>query len=89
MPSLLAVPHFEKMLYDQGQLANAYLDTFLITKDIFYTSVALDILDYIKREMIGSEGEIFSAEDADSAEYEGASRKKEGAFYVWTSEEVC
>lgn len=77
------------MLYDQGQLANAYLDTFLITKDIFYTSVALDILDYIKREMIGSEGEIFSAEDADSAEYEGASRKKEGAFYVWTSEEVC
>ena len=39
--------------------------------------------------MIGQEGEIFSAEDADSAEYEGASRKKEGAFYVWTSKEVC
>jgi uncharacterized protein YyaL (SSP411 family) len=38
--------------------------------------------------MIGKEGEIFSAEDADSAEYEGAPRKKEGAFYVWTSKEV-
>jgi uncharacterized protein YyaL (SSP411 family) len=38
--------------------------------------------------MIGKEGEIFSAEDADSAEYEDAPRKKEGAFYVWTSKEV-
>ena len=38
--------------------------------------------------MIGPEGEIFSAEDADSAEFEGAMRKKEGAFYVWTSKEV-
>lgn len=82
------VPHFEKMLYDQGQLANAYLDTFSIAKDIFYSSVARDILDYLRREMIGEEGGIFSAEDADSAEYEGALRKKEGAFYVWTSKEV-
>ncbi|ONK62978.1 uncharacterized protein A4U43_C07F10130 [Asparagus officinalis] len=82
------VPHFEKMLYDQGQLVNAYLDTFSITKDIFYSSVARDILDYLRREMIGAEGEIYSAEDADSAEHEGASRKKEGAFYVWTSKEV-
>eukprot|EP00262_Sarcandra_glabra_P016505 TRINITY_DN5407_c0_g1_i1.p1 TRINITY_DN5407_c0_g1~~TRINITY_DN5407_c0_g1_i1.p1 ORF type:complete len:819 (-),score=166.41 TRINITY_DN5407_c0_g1_i1:230-2686(-) len=82
------VPHFEKMLYDQGQLANVYLDAFSITKDAFYSSVAQDILDYLRREMIGAEGEIYSAEDADSAEFEGASRKKEGAFYVWTSKEV-
>ncbi|KAH7676738.1 Spermatogenesis-associated protein 20 [Dioscorea alata] len=82
------VPHFEKMLYDQGQLANVYLDTFLITQDNFYASVARDILDYLRRDMIGKEGEIYSAEDADSAEYEGASRKKEGAFYIWTSKEV-
>ncbi|KAJ7977515.1 spermatogenesis-associated protein 20 [Quillaja saponaria] len=82
------VPHFEKMLYDQGQLANVYLDAFSITKDIIYSCVARDILDYLRRDMIGREGEIFSAEDADSAESEGASRKKEGAFYIWTSKEV-
>lgn len=82
------VPHFEKMLYDQGQLANAFLDAFSITKDSFYSNVSRDILDYLRRDMIGPDGEIFSAEDADSAEYEGATRKKEGAFYVWTSKEV-
>ncbi|KAK3407380.1 hypothetical protein EUGRSUZ_K03449 [Eucalyptus grandis] len=82
------VPHFEKMLYDQGQLTNVYLDSFAITKDVFYSCVSRDILDYLRRDMTGSEGEIFSAEDADSAEYEGDPRKKEGAFYVWTSKEV-
>ncbi|XP_068658801.1 uncharacterized protein [Aristolochia californica] len=82
------VPHFEKMLYDQGQLVNVYLDTFIITKDSFYSIIARDILDYLKRQMIGAQGEIYSAEDADSAEYEGASKKKEGAFYIWTSAEV-
>lgn len=76
------------MLYDQGQLANAFLDVFSITKDVFYSSVSRDILGYLMRDMTGSDGEIFSAEDADSAEYEGASRKKEGAFHVWTNEEV-
>ncbi|XP_075509390.1 uncharacterized protein LOC142545861 [Primulina tabacum] len=82
------VPHFEKMLYDQGQLANVYLDVFSITKDVIYSSVSRDIFDYLRREMIGPDGEIFSAEDADSAEFEGASKKKEGAFYIWTSKEV-
>lgn len=76
------------MLYDQGQLANVYLDSFSITGDTFYSSVARDILDYLRRDMIGEGGEIYSAEDADSAEIEGASRKKEGAFYIWTSQEV-
>ncbi|XP_076888595.1 uncharacterized protein LOC143539063 [Bidens hawaiensis] len=83
------VPHFEKMLYDQGQLANVYLDVFSITKDIFYSCVARDILDYLKREMIGPNGEIFSAEDADSAESgKNPTKKKEGAFYVWTASEI-
>ncbi|KDO87358.1 hypothetical protein CISIN_1g003115mg [Citrus sinensis] len=76
------VPHFEKMLYDQGQLANVYLDAFSLTKDVFYSYICRDILDYLRRDMIGPGGEIFSAEDADSAETEGATRKKEGAFYV-------
>ncbi|GLJ46249.1 hypothetical protein SUGI_0974400 [Cryptomeria japonica] len=82
------VPHFEKMLYDQGQLVNVYLDTFAIWKDTLYSSVCRDILDYLRRDMINHEGGIYSAEDADSAEFEGATRKKEGAFYVWTSEEI-
>ncbi|KAK6286194.1 hypothetical protein POUND7_012373 [Theobroma cacao] len=82
------VPHFEKMLYDQGQLVNVYLDAFSITKDVFYSFVSRDILDYLRRDMIGSEGEIFSAEDADSAEFEGETKKKEGAFYIWTSKEI-
>lgn len=76
------------MLYDQGQIANVYLDAFSVTKDVFYSCVARDVLDYLRREMIGPEGEIYSAEDADSAESEGATRKKEGAFYVWTKKEV-
>uniref|UniRef100_A0A7N0ZW39 Spermatogenesis-associated protein 20-like TRX domain-containing protein n=2 Tax=Kalanchoe fedtschenkoi TaxID=63787 RepID=A0A7N0ZW39_KALFE len=82
------VPHFEKMLYDQGQLVNIFLDAFSITKDLFYSCVSRDILDYLRRDMIGPCGEIYSAEDADSAEHDGATRKKEGAFYVWTSDEI-
>lgn len=76
------------MLYDQGQLANVYLDVFSIKKDVFYSNVARDILDYLRRDMIGPSGEIFSAEDADSAEPENPTKKKEGAFYVWSSDEV-
>jgi uncharacterized protein YyaL (SSP411 family) len=60
------VPHFEKMLYDQAQLAVAYLDVFQITKDKQYESVARDILDYVARDMTSKEGGFFSAEDADS-----------------------
>ncbi|XP_057963726.1 uncharacterized protein LOC131154915 [Malania oleifera] len=82
------VPHFEKMLYDQGQLTNVYLDAFSITKDVFFSCIARDILDYLRSHMIGQKGEIFSAEDADSAEFQGAKQKKEGAFYIWTSKEV-
>ncbi|KAF5744158.1 Spermatogenesis-associated 20 [Tripterygium wilfordii] len=73
---------------DQGQLADVFLDAFSITKDVSYSFVARDILDYLRRDMIGPEGEIFSAEDVDSAESPGAKRKKEGAFYVWTSKEI-
>ncbi len=60
------VPHFEKMLYDQAQLAVAYLDAFQITKDKQYASVARDILDYVTRDMTSKEGGFYSAEDADS-----------------------
>src|SRR5882757_9217738 len=60
------VPHFEKMLYDQAQLAVAYLDAFQITRDRQYESVTRDILDYVARDMTSKEGGFFSAEDADS-----------------------
>ena len=60
------VPHFEKMLYDQAQLANAYLDAFQITHDKQYADVARDILDYVARDMTSKNGGFFSAEDADS-----------------------
>jgi uncharacterized protein len=60
------VPHFEKMLYDQAQLASAYVDSFQITKDKQYELVARDILDYVARDMTSKEGGFFSAEDADS-----------------------
>jgi uncharacterized protein len=73
------VPHFEKMLYDQAQLASAYLDAFQITsgsrtdssrseQDRQYADVARDILDYVARDMTSKDGGFFSAEDADSLE---------------------
>jgi len=87
------VPHFEKMLYDQAQLAIAYLDAFQITRDRQYDSVARDILDYVARDMASKEGGFFSAEDADSpvvaaAADRGHLETKEGAFYVWTEKEI-
>ena len=86
------VPHFEKMLYDQAQLAVAYLDAFQITRDRPYESVARDILDYVGRDMTSKEGGFFSAEDADSPVAAGADRghaeTKEGAFYIWTKKEI-
>jgi len=86
------VPHFEKMLYDQAQLAVAYLDAFQITSDRQYESVARDILDYVARDMTSKEGGFFSAEDADSPVAAGVDRghpeTKEGAFYIWTKKEI-
>jgi uncharacterized protein len=82
------VPHFEKMLYDQAQLATVYLDAFQLTRDSFYADVARDILDYVLREMTGPEGEFYSAEDADSIRPEQPGELVEGAFYVWTQSEI-
>ncbi|CAI5527501.1 unnamed protein product [Closterium sp. Naga37s-1] len=82
------VPHFEKMLYDQGQLANAYLDAFLVTGRKDFARMGRDILDYVRRDMSHGEGGIYSAEDADSLAAVGDERKKEGAFYVWSEKEI-
>ena len=82
------VPHFEKMLYDQAQLASAYVDAFQITRDPQYADVARDILDYVARDMISKDGGFFSAEDADSLFEHGKPEHGEGAFYVWTEKQI-
>jgi len=82
------VPHFEKMLYDQAQLAPAFLDAYLATGDRAHADTARGIFDYVERRLTSEGGGFFSAEDADSYEREGDDEKKEGAFFVWTYEEV-
>jgi uncharacterized protein YyaL (SSP411 family) len=86
------VPHFEKMLYDQAQLALAYLEAAQATGDRFHADVAADTLDYVMRDLTDSRGGFHSAEDADSLPPEDAgetgARKKEGAFYVWSDDEI-
>jgi uncharacterized protein len=83
------VPHFEKMLYDQAQLAISYLEAFQITHDPFYTKIARSTLDYVLRDMTHPEGGFYSAEDADSViDPANPKEKGEGAFYIWTAEEL-
>ncbi len=75
------VPHFEKMLYDNAQLVQLYLDAYLISGETRYADVVRDVLRYILRDMTHAAGGFYSAEDADS---EG----KEGKFYAWTTTEL-
>jgi hypothetical protein len=83
------VPHFEKMLYDQAQLAISYLEAYQITRDPQYAAVARDIFDYVLRDLTHPESGFFSAEDADSAADPAHPHdKREGAFYVWTGQEI-
>src|SRR6266496_1484495 len=82
------VPHFEKMLYDQAQLAIAYLDAFQITRDPLFEKTARDILDYVHREMTDKDGGFYSAEDADSLISAEKPEHAEGAFYVWSKDEI-
>jgi uncharacterized protein YyaL (SSP411 family) len=83
------VPHFEKMLYDQAQLAISCLEAFQASGDPQYAETARRILDYVLRDMTGTEGGFFSAEDADSAtDPARPDLKSEGAFYIWSAEEI-
>ena len=75
------VPHFEKMLYDNAQIAQLYLDAFLISGDARHAETVRDILDYVLRDMTHPGGGFFSAEDADSEGHEGK-------FYCWTKDEL-
>jgi uncharacterized protein YyaL (SSP411 family) len=82
------IPHYEKMLYDQGQLLWAYAEGYLVTGAPFLADVARQLVGYVKRDLRHKDGGFFSAEDADSYAKEGADHKTEGAFYIWTAAEI-
>jgi uncharacterized protein YyaL (SSP411 family) len=75
------VPHFEKMLYDNAQLAAVYLHAFQLSGDPLYRRICEETLDYVLREMTSPQGGFYSTQDADS---EGV----EGKFFVWTPDEI-
>jgi len=82
------VPHFEKMLYDNAQLATSYLEAYQLTGEALFADTARDIFNYVLCDMTSPEGGFWSAEDADSLDPDGSGEKREGAFYVWTEEEI-
>ncbi len=80
------IPHFEKMLYDNGQLVSLYADAYLVTKNDLYKETIFETLEFIERELMNDEGAFYSSLDADSNNTEGG--LEEGAFYVWTKKEL-
>ena len=76
------VPHFEKMLYDNALLARVYSLAYLASGNRLCHTVAEETLGYLQREMRGDHGAFFAAQDADSEE-------GEGAFYLWTPEDIA
>ena len=75
------VPHFEKMLYDNAQLAKVYLQAYQLTEQSRYRRVAEEIFSFVFREMTAPEGGFYSALDAETD-------AEEGKYYVWTADEI-
>ena len=75
-------PHFEKMLYDNGQLVSLYSEAYTISNKALYKAIVYQTIDWLEAEMTSPEGGFYAALDADS---EG----KEGKYYVWTQEELA
>lgn len=80
------VPHFEKMLYDNGQLMSLYAQAYKRTKNILYKEVIEKTHAFIQKELTLDNGAFYSALDADSLDEEG--HLEEGAFYVWKKEDL-
>ncbi len=80
------VPHFEKMLYDNGQLASLYSKAYAVTKNELYKDVVQETIGFVVEELLDENGGFYSSLDADSLDDQG--ELEEGAFYVWTKEEL-
>lgn len=80
------VPHFEKMLYDNGQLVSLYANAYKLTGNALYKEVIEKTLQFVEKEWFTNEGSFYSALDADSLNAEN--HLEEGAFYVWAKEEL-
>ncbi|MGS2762114.1 thioredoxin domain-containing protein [Sinomicrobium sp. M5D2P9] len=80
------VPHFEKMLYDNGQLVSVYANAYAVTGKDLYKNVVYETLDFVRRELTDKEGAFYSSLDADSTNEKG--EDEEGAFYIWTKPEL-
>ncbi|KAJ5620071.1 hypothetical protein N7510_004055 [Penicillium lagena] len=84
-----SVPHFEKMLYDQAQLLDVYVDAFRLTHDPELLGAVYDLATYLTTAPMQSPtGGFHSSEDADSFPTPNDTEKREGAFYVWTRKEL-
>jgi hypothetical protein len=82
------LPHFEKMLYDQAQLATAFTEAYQLTRSDEFAAVAHETIAYVLRDLRDPDGAFHSAEDADSRLSATSEEMGEGAFYLWTLDEV-
>jgi uncharacterized protein YyaL (SSP411 family) len=78
---MFLLPHFEKMLYDQANLIDVYLEAFQVTKEDLFRETVEEVISYLKREMLAPEGAFYSAESAES-------KAEEGKFYTFTQQEI-
>jgi len=82
------IPHYEKMLYDQAQLAMVYLDAWQISNDTTFRDVAEGIFRYLLISLLDTGGAYHAAEDADSLPSPAATHKREGAYWTWEATEI-
>jgi len=80
------VPHFEKMLYDNGQLTSLYAKAYAVTKNDLYKDVVAETIAFVKEELLDKSGGFYSSLDADSLGEHG--NLEEGTYYVWTKEQL-
>lgn len=82
------IPHYEKMLYDQAQIAPLYLEAWRRTRNPAFAAIVENLFAYVLRDLTHEQGGFCSAEDADSLPAYGAASKKEGAYYIFTATEL-